>query len=131
MERITRVRGGLVLGLFLVVLFLFTLKLYDLQIIETDGNTNNIKTFTTETVVKAARGDILDCNGNVLVTSRASYDLVFNHYVIRSAADRNEHLLRLVQLCRELDIEYIDHFPVTQAAPFRYTLSDYNSSGRS
>ena len=131
MERITRVRGGLVLGLFLVVLFLFTMKLYDLQIIETDGNTNNIKTFTTETVVKAARGDILDCNGNVLVTSRASYDLVFNHYVIRSAADRNQHLLRLVQLCRELDIKYIDHFPVTQTAPFRYTLSDYNASWQS
>ena len=128
MERMTRVRGGIVLGLFLVVLFFFTLKLYNLQIIETGGSTNNVKTFTTETVVKAARGDILDCKGNVLVTSRASYDLVFNHYVIRSAAGRNEHLLRLVQLCRELDIEYIDHFPVTKTAPFAYTLSDYNAA---
>ncbi len=128
MERMTRVRGGIVLGFFLVVLFLFCLKLYDLQIIETNGNTNNIKTFTTETVVKAARGDILDCKGNVLVTSRASYDLVFNHYVIRSASNRNQHLLRLVQLCRELGIEYVDHFPVTKTAPFQYTLSDYNAT---
>ena len=128
MERMTRVRGGLVLVLFLVILGVFALRLYDLQIIETDGNTNNIKTFTTETVVKAARGDILDCNGNVLVTSRASYDLVFNHYVIRSSGDTNGHLLRLVQLCRELGIEYIDHFPVTATAPFAYTLSDYNST---
>ena len=128
MERMTRVRGGLVLGLFLAVLFLFSMKLYDLQIIETNGNTNNIKTFTTETVVKAARGDILDRNGNVLVTSRASYDLIFNHYVIRSAPNRNQQLLRLVQLCRELKIEYIDHFPVTKTAPFQYTLSDYNAA---
>jgi len=33
-----------------------------------------------------------------------------------------------VQLCRELDIEYIDHFPVTKTAPFQYTLSDYNAA---
>ena len=128
MERMTRVRGSIVLGIFLVVLFLFALKLYNLQIIETNGNTNNIKTFTTETVVKAARGEILDCKGNVLVTNRASYDLLFNHYVIRSAADTNQQLLKLVLLCRELGIEYIEHFPVTKTAPFQYTLSDYNAS---
>ena len=128
MERMTRMRGSIVLGIFLAVLFLFTLKLYDLQVDDHLGSTSNIKTFTIETVVKAARGDILDCKGNVLVTNRASYDLLFNHYVIRSAPDTNEQLLKLVRLCRELDIEYIDHFPVTTTAPFRYTLSDYNAA---
>lgn len=128
MERLTRVRGGIVLVVFLVILGLFALRLYDLQIIETDGNTNNIKTFTTETRVKAARGEILDCNGNVLVSNRASYDLIFNHFVIRSAADTNGHLLKLVQLCRELDIKYIEHFPVTKTSPFAYTLSDYDTT---
>ena len=128
MERITRVRVSIILALFCVVLGFFALKLYDLQIIETGGKVDNTKIFVTETRVKAARGDILDCNGNVLVTNRASYDLVFNHYVICSAPNTNELLLDLVRLCREMDIEYIDHFPVTKTEPFEDTLSDYNSS---
>lgn len=128
MDRITRRRAGAVLGLFILILGLFALKLYDLQIIETGGKVDNTKTFTTETRVKAARGDILDRNGNVLVTNRASYDLVFNHYVIYSADGTNDLLLELVRLCRERSIEYIDHFPVTKTAPFAYTLSDQSAT---
>jgi len=128
MERITRVRAFLFLALFSVILLLFSLKLYDLQIVQTGGEVDNTKTFTTITRVKAARGEILDCNGNVLVRNRASYDLTFNHFVILSANGTNDYLLRLIELCRELDVEYYDHFPVTAEAPFTYTLSDYNAT---
>lgn len=128
MERITRVRVSILLSIVCVILSLYAIKLYDLQVIETGGNTNNQKTFTTITRVKAARGDILDRNGNVLVTNRATYDLVFNYYVIVSTSGTNDHLLRLVHLCQELGVDYIDHFPISKEAPFVYTLSDYNST---
>ncbi len=128
MERMTRVRAGIFLTLFTVLVFFFALKLYDLQIVQTGGEVDNTKTFTTVTRVKAARGEILDCNGNVLVRNRASYDLTFNHYVILSADGTNDYLLKLIQLCREMDLSYHDHFPVTAEAPFAYTLSDYNST---
>lgn len=128
MERITRVRVAILLSIICVVLGFYTIRLYDLQIIENDGSTSNQKTFTTITRVKAARGDILDRNGNVLVTNRATYDLVFNYYVIVSTEDTNEHLLRLVQLCRELDVQWVDNFPISKDAPFEYTLSDFNST---
>mgnify|MGYP003303436883 CR=1 FL=1 len=128
MERMTRFRAGLLLTLFFLLVGYFALRLYDLQIIQTGGKTDNMKTFTTYTRVKAARGDILDCKGNVLVTNRASYDLVFNHYVILSAEGTNNHLLRLVQLCRQLEINYNDHLPITKTAPFSYTLGEYSST---
>ena len=128
MERITRVRAGILLTLFCLIVGFFALKLYDMQIIDTDGTVDNTKTFTTYTVVKAARGEILDRNGNKLVSNRASYDLVFNHYVIISASGTNDYLKSLVALCRELDIPYNDHFPVSKAAPFTYTLSEYNAT---
>ena len=128
MERTTRLRAGFFLAFFAVLIGLFALKLYDLQVVSTGGKVDNTKTFTTVTRVKAARGDILDCNGNVLVTNRASYDLVFNHYVILSAEGTNDKLLQLVQLCREQEIPYFDHFPVTLTAPFEYTLSNYNAT---
>ena len=128
MERISRFRAILLLVLFGFILVLFAGKLFVLQIIETDGNTDNTQTYTTLTTVRAARGDILDRNGNVLVGNRASYDLVFNHYVIKSYEQRNEALYRLVQKCKELGISYNDHFPVSRTRPFVYTLTEFNSS---
>ena len=131
MERMTRTRVGALLLLFCFILGFFGFKLYDMQIISTGGSTNNITTFETRTRVKAARGNILDKNGNVLVTNRASYDLVINHYVLTSSATPNETLLQLVELCRRQNIEYDDHLPLTKQAPFEYTLSDYNSTWQS
>ena len=128
MERISRFRAGLLLVLFSFVLVLFAGKLFMLQIVETDGNTDNTQTYVTLTTVRAARGDILDRNGNVLVGNRASYDLVFNHYVITSNPNTNESLYTLIKKCQELGIEYTDHFPVTRTRPFEYTLTELNSS---
>jgi len=130
MERITRLRVTVLMTLFFLLIGFFALKLYDLQIIQTGGDTDNVKKFYTVTRVKAARGDILDRNGNVLVTNRATYDMVFNHFVILSNGNVNEHLLRLVHLCREMDITYNEHFPITMDAPFQYTLSLVGSAGK-
>ena len=128
MERMTRVRATALFVIFCLVLGLFALKLYDLQIIETGGKTNNISTFETRTRVKAARGNILDTNGNVLVTNRASYDLVVNHFVLTSSAKPNQTLYELVQLCKERSIEYTDRLPITKKEPYEYILEDYNTT---
>lgn len=128
MERVSRFRAVLLFVLFSFILMLFAARLFRLQIIETNGNTDNTQTYTTLTTVRAARGDILDRNGNVLVGNRASYDLVFNHYVTKSYTNRNEALYRLVQKCKELGIAYSDHFPVTRERPFDYTLTEMNTS---
>ena len=128
MERISRFRAGLFLGLFAFILLLFAMKLFSLQIIETKGDTDNTQVYSTITTVRAARGDILDRNGNVLVGNRASYDLVFNHYVIKSADNRNEYLYNLLKKCEELGVSHNDHFPVTAQRPFTYTLDSYNTS---
>lgn len=128
MERITKHRVQILVALFLLVVMFFGFKLYDLQIIETDGNTDNTTTFTTRTRVKADRGDIVDRNGNVLVGNRASYDLTINHYVLITATGTNNHLYRLAKRCVEADVEYNDHFPISRERPFVYTLDEYNST---
>ena len=128
MERITRTRVGILVLIFCLVIGSFSFMLYDMQIISTGGSTNNVTTFETLTRVKAARGNILDSKGNVLVTNRASYDLVINHYVLTSSATPNKTLYDLVQLCRSHEITYTDHLPISAQPPFEYTLSDYNST---
>lgn len=128
MERITRMRARILLIIFAVIVVLYAFHLYDLQIISTGGQTDNATTFTTWTNVKAARGEILDRNGTVLVGNRAGYKLMLNHYVILSADGTFDHLYRLVQSCQDQSIVYNETFPVSKERPFTYTLSEYNSA---
>ena len=128
MERISKVRAIALLLIFAAILSLYSIRLFNLQIIETDGKTENLDVYVTQTRVKAARGDILDRNGNILVGNRASYDLVFNHYVITSYDNTNESLMKLIEKTRELGITYMDHFPITKDRPFEYTLTEYTTA---
>ncbi|MBQ7345463.1 MAG: penicillin-binding protein [Oscillospiraceae bacterium] len=131
MERMTRFRAGLLVCLFMAILCFYCFRLYRVQVVDTGGDTNNITTFETRTRVKAARGNILDRNGNVLVTNRASYDLTINHFVLTSSADPNGTLYQLAQLCKERDIDYVDHLPISNSQPFEYTLDEYSTTWQS
>ena len=128
MDRISRRRALILLATFLTIVCLYAVRLYTLQIIETDGNTDNTTTYTTITRVKAARGDILDRNGNILVGNRASYDLVFNHYVITSSNNTNDSLFKLIQMCRDLGVETEDHLPITLNRPYAYRLNEFTTA---
>ena len=128
MERISRVRAFILLAFFGLILLFYSGKLFSVQLVENKGDTNNAKTYTSYTTVKGTRGDLLDRNGNVLVGNRASYNLVFNHYVIKGTEGRNEYLLTLLERAEELDLEYVDHFPISKTRPFEYTLEEYSSA---
>ena len=73
MERVSRSRCIAILLLFAVVLSLFGFRMYGLQVRDVDPDSNRDATYTTWSRVTAARGEILDRNGNVLVTNRASF----------------------------------------------------------
>ena len=129
MERISRRRAVMLLVFFALILIFFSFRLFKLQIIdETDSISGNITTFVTQTRVKAARGDILDRNGNILIGNRASYDLVFNHFVITSSDDTNGSLYKLINKCKEMGIEYSDHLPISRERPFVYTTDQFTSA---
>ena len=128
MERITRRRALIILIVFFAIMLSYAFTLYDMQIIKTGGATDNRSTFTTYTRVKAARGDILDRNGNPLVSNRASFDLVINHYVVLSANGTNQNLYNLVKRCQQEGISYNETFPVTMERPFTYTLDQQSST---
>lgn len=121
MERITRRRVMILLAIFALIVAFYVFRLYDLQIIETGGvQQDNTSTFTTWTRVRAARGEILDRNGNILVGNRAGYNLTINHYVLLSADGTWQHMYDLTQRCVEQGIAYNDTFPVSKERPFTY-----------
>ncbi len=128
MERMTRFRARILMLIFVLIAGFFAFRLYKAQVIDTGGSTDNTSTFTTYTTVKAARGEILDRNGNVLVSNRASYDLAINHYVLLSATGTNQYLYDLIKRCQEVGIEYNETFPISQERPFTYTLEEQSSA---
>lgn len=128
MERITRFRAIAMLLAFALILSAFGVRMYAVQMLDAGDVVADSDTYTTYYTVKAARGELLDRNGNVMVGNRASYNLVFNNFVLTNSDDPNGHLLRLVKLSQELGVEYTENFPVTKTRPYEYTLAEQNSS---
>ena len=72
MERITRFRALAILVAFALILGLFGVRTYSIQMQGAGSIVADSDTYTTYYTVKAARGEILDRNGNVMVGNRAS-----------------------------------------------------------
>ena len=128
MERITRFRAIAMLLIFATILGLFSVRLYSIQLQGGGSIVADSDTYTTYYTIKAVRGSLLDRNGNVMVGNRAGYDLVFNNFVLTNSDAPNDHLLRLVKMTRQLGVEYIENFPVTEDRPYEYTLAEQTAS---
>ena len=125
MERRIRSRIAALIVLIGVIVGLFSLRVYKLQTAE---NARQADTLTYYTTVEAARGQILDRNGTVLVTNRASYDIVIISYVWRNGPSPNESLIELLDTCDELGIDIVHHLPISESRPYAYTLDDYENT---
>ena len=128
MERITRFRALAMLLAFALILGLFGARAYSVQMLGGGAVVADSDTYTTYYTVKASRGELLDRNGNVMVGNRASYDLVFNNFVLTNSDDPNGQLLRLVKMAEHLGVDYIENFPVTETRPYEYTLAEQSAS---
>ena len=108
----------------------YVLRLYKLQAVEPENGlvTADADSMQYMTTVEAARGNILDRNGNILVSNRASYNMVIIKFVLFNAKQPNERLLQLLELCDDLGIRYASHFPVTAEIPYSYNMDALDSS---
>ena len=55
MERLTKFRSGILVLIVCLVLGFYSVRLYRLQVVETEGDKDNVTTYTSWTRVKAAR----------------------------------------------------------------------------
>lgn len=108
-----------IIGIILIV------QLFRLQIIHgaeyrQESNTR----LTRESTLEAARGEILDRSGNVLVTSNQKFNLELYKSKIDTNA-LNDTILKIVNVLEKYEISYVDSFPV-KVDPFEFTISDNN-----
>ena len=106
-----------VIGIVLIV------QLFNLQIVHgaeyrEESNTR----LTRESILEAARGDILDRSGNVLVTSSQK----FNLELYKSKIDTktlNDTILKIVNVLEKHNVSYTDSFPIS-INPFEFKISE-------
>ena len=106
-----------IIGIVLII------QLFNLQIIKGAKYREQSNTrLTRESVLEAARGEILDRFGNVLVSSSQK----FNLELYKSKIDTNtlnNTILKIINVLEKHDISYTDSFPI-KIEPFEFTISD-------
>ncbi len=98
---------------FIVMLvFLFLVYLFNIQIVHTKQNRDTIVS-AVEVSVDAIRGDILDRNGYPLVTNRQVNKIVFNYLAFpKDYTERNVIILELIRLFDKNGVEWNDNLPI-------------------
>ena len=125
-------RVGALIALIALMASVFSVRLYGVQVVEgRQQEAAPTGSYTYYTRVTAARGEILDRNGSVLVGNRASFNIALIYPVLFSSENPNESLRRLTNLALEHGLEFVDHFPVTEQKPYEYTTDQYSSAWNS
>ena len=113
-------RGLGMLLLLAVILFGLGSSLYDAQMIHGAEYLARSQNSIAETqTVEAARGDILDRYGRVLVSNRVTYQVALNTDAMEK--NRNDILLALIRIARDAGVEWEDTLPITAQPPVRDT----------
>lgn len=131
------VSGGRLAVMALLMLALLTLyltRLYKLQVIEGEqayeASTNAIVSYET---VAAARGNMLDRYGRLLVSNRNCNNLVIDEDELFLDGDNeriNADILELCRLIEEHGDGYNDELPISKEAPFEFkeNMSDIETA---
>lgn len=118
------VKPGRVAGLVILILLLLTVylvALYKLQIIEGEANYNRSSELTnSECAVTAARGNIYDRYGRTLVSNEETYNLKIDTDKLFANDDPNSVILELVHMVQGYGDEYTDDLPISMTPPFEY-----------
>ena len=116
-------------ALFFAVLAVYLGVLFNTQVNHYDEYyASSIRTIARSEAVEAARGNITDRNGKLMVSSRSSYNLTFDASLLDEGEDANEAILRLLELCQERGNNWVDALPITRSPPFAYTLDSLDST---
>lgn len=115
-SRYKSIRSVISVLLVVAIALGFSATLYNIQITNHEyyaSKNNTIKTYTVP--IEAARGEIVDRNGNALVTNRQANSIILDAAYFPAGSEnerRNEILLHLIQLFEQNDEEFAQNLPL-------------------
>ena len=111
-----------ILSVLLVIsLILFAARSYFIQITnasEYTGVNEKGAASSRSAVLKAPRGEILDCYGRQIAINRDGYNIVFNKAYIKE--DINDIILALINLSIKYETEWTDQLPMELNSPYGF-----------
>lgn len=107
--------------ILVVLLTVYLVFLYKLQIVEGEKYYNRSNEISSSTrSVTAARGNILDRYGRVLVSNSECYNLQIDTDKLFANEDPNAVILELVKMVQGFGDSYTDDLPISMEPPFEY-----------
>lgn len=130
MDRLSRRRITILFCMVFLMLGLFTFRLWRLYLDSDNAEVKvqNKDALTYSTTVQAARGTILDRNGNVLVSNRASYNIDIINFVFFSGKNPNARIVELLELCDSMGETVEDNLPITRNRPYQYNKDKFTTA---
>ncbi len=111
--------------LTIITLIAFSARTYFIQVVnsaEYTGKDSHGASSTRTAVLKAPRGEILDCYGRKIAINRDGYNIVFNKAYV--GENLNDTILTLTKLCQEYECEWVDELPITQNSPYEFKADE-------
>ncbi len=106
--------------ILVIVMLLYTARIYSIQIINSDKYSSNAmgSAASRTAVLKAPRGEILDCYGRQIAANRDGYNIVFNKAYVKE--NINDIILSLVTLLDEKGVAHKDRLPLEYIYPYGF-----------
>ena len=107
--------------LCIIALVLFASRSYYIQVVnsaEYTGVDAQGAASSRTAVLKAPRGEILDCYGRKIAFNRDGYNIVFNKAYLGD--NINDIILSVINLCEEYKVEWTDKLPISQSSPYKF-----------
>ena len=117
------IRYNIISMLIYIIGIIIIIKLFTLQIVNGKEYLEKSNSrLTRETTVKATRGNILDCNGNILAGTKLRYSLELYKSKIETE-ELNNTILKVINILEKNSDEYLDDFPIS-INPIEYKYSN-------
>ncbi|MCL2857866.1 MAG: penicillin-binding transpeptidase domain-containing protein [Oscillospiraceae bacterium] len=114
-----RFRRWFLVLLCVAVSGVFIARLMDIQIINAHEYRRMLEAHHVSTqTIRAVRGEIVDRNMRPITVNRMGYDVILDWAWLPGGAARNDVILRLIELCERLGIEWIDNLPISKSEPY-------------
>lgn len=130
--RMVKSRLFIVGAVFFCMLVILVARLFQLQILDGQQSYDEYVQITKKEInTKAPRGNILDCNGEVLAENKVIYSVTIKDLEIYDTrAEFNEMLLRLIRLLERYNQEIVSPIPVVVNEHSEYVFSGSQSTVR-
>ena len=130
MKTLTENIKSFIIIIMVIALVLFSgMRLMEIQVVG-DENIKEPEKYAPGTIsyvheIKATRGEIMDYNGNVIVTNNARCDIVLKKaFFPEDLKEGNEALLGIYNALKEHGFEFKESIPITKDMPYVFTVND-------